>query len=261
MKYPKNYESKSVKVVQNNSKTFKEDLSGPIYEWKKQRIYKSHRSSSSENRHRFKRNMSKEMVDITLTTGLKGKEREKIIEDLEALEDWLYEDEEGGGANAELSVYQDKRKSMTNRVKAIFTRLVELEKRPKALQAARDVLIIGCKKNKTPKIKIYKNKNKFPKKKLTFLERKLKREEENIKKVNKLGFKRYDDIMIGINNYLYKCRISKISEKFITLKFKNDEEENYSLKNLIIMTIQANYLKEREKKRKEYRLRARIKWY
>merc|ERR1712166_84582 len=70
-----------------------------------------------------------------------SEEREKIIEDLEALEDWLYEDEEGGGANAELSVYQDKRKSMTNRVKAIFTRLVELEKRPKALQAARDVLI------------------------------------------------------------------------------------------------------------------------
>jgi len=110
--------------------------------------------------------------------------------------------------------------------------------------------------NKTHETQIYKNKNKFPKKKLTFLERKLKREKGNIKKVNKHGFKRYDDITIGINNYLYKCIISKISEKFITLKFQNDEEENYSLKNLIIMTIQANYLKEREKKRKEYRLRA-----
>merc|ERR1712166_1530049 len=67
-------------------------------------------------------------------------EREKIMEDLEALEEWLYEDGEDGGADAALSVYQDKRKEMSNRVKAIFTRLVELEKRPKAVTAARAVL-------------------------------------------------------------------------------------------------------------------------
>ena len=48
------------------------------------------------------------------------------MEDLEALEEWLYEDGEDGGADAALSVYQDKRKEMSNRVKAIFTRLVEL---------------------------------------------------------------------------------------------------------------------------------------
>lgn len=67
-------------------------------------------------------------------------EREKIMEDLEALEEWLYEDGEDGGADAALSVYQDKRKEMQGRVKAIFTRLIELEKRPKAVKAARDVL-------------------------------------------------------------------------------------------------------------------------
>ena len=62
------------------------------------------------------------------------------MEDLEALEEWLYEDGEDGGADAALSVYQDKRKEMQGRVKAIFTRLIELEKRPKAVKAARDVL-------------------------------------------------------------------------------------------------------------------------
>ena len=67
-------------------------------------------------------------------------EREKISEDLTLLEDWLYEDGEDGGANAELSVYQNKRTEMGDRVKAIFTRLIELEKRPKAVKAARDVL-------------------------------------------------------------------------------------------------------------------------
>merc|ERR1711865_528324 len=47
-------------------------------------------------------------------------EREKISEDLTLLEDWLYEDGEDGGANAELSVYQNKRTEMGDRVKAIF---------------------------------------------------------------------------------------------------------------------------------------------
>ena len=41
-------------------------------------------------------------------------EREKIMEDLEALEDWLYEDGEDGGANAGLDVYKEKRKTMQN---------------------------------------------------------------------------------------------------------------------------------------------------
>jgi len=67
-------------------------------------------------------------------------EREKIMEDLEALEEWLYEDGEDGGSDAALSVYKEKRKGMKDRVTAIFTRLDELEKRPKAVKAARDVL-------------------------------------------------------------------------------------------------------------------------
>merc|ERR1711968_1073 len=67
-------------------------------------------------------------------------EREKIMEDLEALEDWLYEDGEDGGSDAELSVYKDKRKAMQSRVDSIFLRLVELEARPKAVEAARAVI-------------------------------------------------------------------------------------------------------------------------
>ena len=62
------------------------------------------------------------------------------MEDLEALEDWLYEDGEDGGANAGLDVYKEKRKTMQNRVKAIFLRLVELEARPKSVEAARAVI-------------------------------------------------------------------------------------------------------------------------
>ena len=52
----------------------------------------------------------------------------------------MYEDGEEGGANAELSVYKEKRKAMENRVKAIFLRLVELEARPKSVEAARAVI-------------------------------------------------------------------------------------------------------------------------
>lgn len=71
---------------------------------------------------------------------LQDEEREKIMEDLEALEDWLYEDGEDGGADAELSVYKSKRKSMQVRIDSIFLRLVELEARPKAVEAARAVI-------------------------------------------------------------------------------------------------------------------------
>ena len=73
-------------------------------------------------------------------TMTQDEEREKIMEDLEALEDWLYEDGEDGGANAGLDVYKEKRKTMQNRVKAIFLRLVELEARPKSVEAARAVI-------------------------------------------------------------------------------------------------------------------------
>ncbi len=62
------------------------------------------------------------------------------MEDLEGIEDWLYEDGEDGGSDAELSVYQKKRSDMESRVRAIFLRLIELEARPKAVEAARAVI-------------------------------------------------------------------------------------------------------------------------
>merc|ERR1712146_758257 len=37
-------------------------------------------------------------------------EREKIMEDLEGIEDWLYEDGEEGGANAPIDAYKNVRK-------------------------------------------------------------------------------------------------------------------------------------------------------
>ena len=67
-------------------------------------------------------------------------EREKIMEDLEGIEDWLYEDGEEGGANAPVDAYKQKRKKMDDRVNAIFFRLAELEARPKAIEAARAIL-------------------------------------------------------------------------------------------------------------------------
>lgn len=63
-------------------------------------------------------------------------EREKIMEDLEGIEDWLYED----GADAELTEYKKKRSDMDKRVDAIFSRQKELELRPKAIAGARAVL-------------------------------------------------------------------------------------------------------------------------
>jgi hypoxia up-regulated 1 len=62
------------------------------------------------------------------------------MEDLEGIEDWLYEDGEEGGANAPVDAYKQKRKKMDDRVNAIFFRLAELEARPKAIEAARAIL-------------------------------------------------------------------------------------------------------------------------
>lgn len=238
MKYTKNYESKSTKILQKNSKTFKEYLSSSNYKCKKKRIYKSRKPSSSENRHRFKKNMSNETNDISVPPLPPRSSERSNSPTSEAAHQKL----EDGEITAEE-----------------FEIITATLLRYSALSDAADKNLLGneLSNKKTPEFKNYKNKNKFSKKKLTFLERKLKREKKNIKKVNKQGFKIYDNIIIGINNYLYKCIISKISEKFITIKFQNDEEINCSLKNLIIMTNQANYLKELEKKRKEFRLRAR----
>merc|ERR1711871_1889912 len=67
-------------------------------------------------------------------------EREKIMEDLEAIEEWLYEDGEDGGANAPTDAYKQKMEKMDKRVNAIFHRLAELEARPKAIEAARAIM-------------------------------------------------------------------------------------------------------------------------
>merc|ERR1712146_633922 len=74
-------------------------------------------------------------------------EREKIMEDLEGIEDWLYEDGEEGGANAPIDAYKEKRKKMDERVNAIFFRHAELEARPKAVETAR--IILEAAKRKT----------------------------------------------------------------------------------------------------------------
>merc|ERR1712146_755470 len=74
-------------------------------------------------------------------------EREKIMEDLEGIEDWLYEDGEEGGANAPVDAYKEKRKKMDERVNAIFFRHAELEARPKAVETAR--IILEAAKHKT----------------------------------------------------------------------------------------------------------------
>merc|ERR1712178_177308 len=64
-------------------------------------------------------------------------EREKIMEDLEGIEDWLYEDGEEGGANAPIDAYKEKQKKMDERVNALFFRHAELEERPKSVETAR----------------------------------------------------------------------------------------------------------------------------
>merc|ERR1711871_1310209 len=74
-------------------------------------------------------------------------EREKIMEDLEGIEDWLYEDGEEGGANAPIDAYKEKRKKMDERVNAIFFRHAELEARPKSVETAR--IILEAAKHKT----------------------------------------------------------------------------------------------------------------
>ena len=69
------------------------------------------------------------------------------MEDLEGIEDWLYEDGEEGGANAPIDAYKEKRKKMDERVNAIFFRHAELEARPKAVETAR--IILEAAKHKT----------------------------------------------------------------------------------------------------------------
>ena len=74
-------------------------------------------------------------------------EREKIMEDLEGIEDWLYEDGEEGGANAPIDAYKEKRKKMDTRVNDMFFRHAELEARPKSVETAR--IILEAAKHKT----------------------------------------------------------------------------------------------------------------
>ena len=74
-------------------------------------------------------------------------EREKIMEDLEGIEDWLYEDGDEGGANAPIDAYKEKQKKMDERVNALFFRHAELEERPKSVETAR--IILEAAKHKT----------------------------------------------------------------------------------------------------------------
>jgi hypothetical protein len=59
-----------------------------------------------------------------------------IMDDLEAVEDWLYDD----GENAKLKVYKAKMKEVNDKVGVLFFKLRETQERPAAVQEARMVL-------------------------------------------------------------------------------------------------------------------------
>ena len=105
--------------------------------------------------------------------------------------------------------------------------------------------------------KMYRAKNQFPKKKLTYLEKKEKKKKEYFDRVKKLGFEKGKKLSLGIGKYLHVCYISDIVEDYISIKYENGENIKYTLKSLMIMKVQAKYLKELEKRRKAFRLRAR----
>lgn len=63
-------------------------------------------------------------------------EVEKLFEDLEATEDWLYDD----GENAPVEDYRERKKGLAKRVNGIFSRVQEMIQRPHVIAAARDVI-------------------------------------------------------------------------------------------------------------------------
>ena len=103
--------------------------------------------------------------------------------------------------------------------------------------------------------KLYKAKNQFKKKKLTYLEKKEKKKKEYFDRVKKLGFEKGQKLSLGIGKYLHVCYISDIMEDYISIKYENGENIKYTLKSIMIMKVQSKHLKELEKRRKSYRLR------
>ena len=61
---------------------------------------------------------------------------EKLFEDLETTEDWLYED----GENAPVEEYRERKKALSKRVNAIFSRVQEMVQRPLVITAARELI-------------------------------------------------------------------------------------------------------------------------
>jgi len=104
--------------------------------------------------------------------------------------------------------------------------------------------------------KTYRAKNQFKKKKQTHLEKKEKKKKEYFDRVKSLGFIIGKKILLGVGDYLYKCRITDIAEDYISV-YKNGEKNKYTLKTVMIMKAQAKHLKELEKRRKACKLRGR----
>jgi len=63
---------------------------------------------------------------------------EKLFEDLEEVEDWLYEEE---GENAEISVYKAKKSELSKRINKIFNRIGEMVQLPLTVKAARELIV------------------------------------------------------------------------------------------------------------------------
>jgi heat shock protein 4 len=64
-------------------------------------------------------------------------EVDALMAELEAMEDWLYEDE---GLEAETKVYKDKRSELKKKVDAIFLRTTEMKERPVVVGETRGLL-------------------------------------------------------------------------------------------------------------------------
>jgi len=111
-----------------------------------------------------------------------------------------------------------------------------------------------------PITRVYKRSNKrYRKKKLTYSEKKERERKKYFNKIKKLKFKYGKRISIGIEDCLYKCQINEITEKYISVVYKNGYINKYSLKNLLIMMKHADYLKNIEKERAEIRLKMRYR--
>jgi hypoxia up-regulated 1 len=69
-----------------------------------------------------------EEIDIILS----AENKEKLFDDLEALEDWL----DGDGEDAPVKEYKERRAAMDKRIKQVMQRLDELDQRPAAIRAS-----------------------------------------------------------------------------------------------------------------------------